>query len=119
MPAPWIAAALKAIPWSTLMSQAPSLIEQSRKLFTRIRSPAQSTPATPTTPDVLDQICARLDALEGHSQTQAELLRQIAEQMQRLTVGLEVVAARTRLALAAAVVALLASAALWLWWLIR
>lgn len=117
MPAPWLAAALKAIPWSTLMSQAPSLIEQSRKLFTRIRSPAQPTPAT--TPDVLDQIRTRLDALEAHSQTQAELLRQIAEQMQRLTVGLEVVAARTRLALAAAVVALLTTAALWLWWLIR
>lgn len=111
----WLAA-LKAIPWSTLLSQAPTLIEHSRKLFTRTPPTA---PATPPSPDVLSEIRARLDTLDSNSRTQAELLRQITEQMQRLTLGLEVVAARTRLALWLAALALVASGGLWLWWLAR
>ena len=116
MPTPWLAAALKAIPWSTLLSQAPSLIEQSRKLFVRLRVPTDDTPPRP---DVLEEIRARLDTLDSNSRTQAELLRQITEQMQRLTLGLEVVAARTRLALGLAAVALLGAGGLWLWWFTR
>ena len=116
MPAPWLAAALKAIPWSTLLSQAPTLIEHSRKLFTRAPSPnATGSPQ----PDVLAEIRTRLDALDGNSRTQAELLRQITEQMQRLTLGLEVVAARTRLALWLAAAALVGTGTLWLWWFTR
>lgn len=109
----WIAAALKAIPWSTLLSQAPTLIEHSRKLFTR--TPPPSASAAPP-PDVLTEIRARLDTLDGNSRTQAELLRQVTEQMQRMTLGLEVIAARTRLALWLAAAALIASGGLWLWW---
>ena len=116
MPAPWLAAALKAIPWSTLLSQAPTLIEHSRKLFTR--TPPTNPPASPQ-PDVLAEIRTRLDVLDGNSRTQAELLRQITEQMQRLTLGLEVVAARTRLALWLAAAALVGTGALWLWWATR
>lgn len=116
MPAPWLAAALKAIPWSTLLSQAPTLIEHSRKLFTRAASPGAT--ASPQ-PDVLAEIRTRLDALDVNARTQAELLRQITEQMQRLTLGLEVVAARTRLALWLAAAALVGTGALWLWWLAR
>ena len=116
MPASWIAAALKAIPWSTLLSQAPTLIEHSRKLFTRTPSPTESIAPQP---DLLAEIRARLDTLDGNARTQAELLRQITEQMQRLTLGLEVVAARTRLALWLAAAALAGSASLWLWWLFR
>lgn len=117
MPAPWLAAALKAIPWSTLLSQAPTLIEHSRKLFTRASASSNATSAPQ--PDVLAEIRTRLDALDGNSRTQAELLRQITEQMQRLTLGLEVVAARTRLALWLAAAALVGTGALWLWWLTR
>jgi len=113
MAVPWLAA-LKAVPWSTLLSQAPTLIEHSRKLFTRA-----STPIATPTPDALSEIRARLDTLDSNTRTQAELLRQIAEQMQRLTLGLEVVAARTRLALWLALAALIGSGALWLWWFVR
>ena len=117
MPVSWLTAALKAIPWSTLLSQAPTLIEHSRKLFTRVPSPTPT--ATAPQPDVLTDIRARLDTLDSNARTQAELLRQITEQMQRLTLGLEVVAARTRLALWLAAVALIGTGGLWLWWLAR
>ena len=115
MPAPWLAAALKAIPWSTLLSQAPSIIETSRKLFSRV------PPAAPPERHQVDlnELRTRLEALEANERSQAELLRQVADQMQRLTLGLEVIAARARLGLALGIIALVGMLGFWGWMLLR
>jgi len=112
MPAPWLATALKAIPWSVLWAQAPAIIEASRKLFVRARD---TTPAGPA----LGDIEARVAALETNERSQAALVEQIAAQMEQLTLALEVVAARVRLALGLAVAALLAAGAVGLWVALR
>lgn len=111
MPAPWLATALKAIPWSILWEQAPAIIDASRKLFVRAR---EFKSAPERAPDA-GGVEARLAALEQNERSQAALLEQIAAQTEQLTLGLEVLAARVRLALAlgAAALAVAALAALW------
>lgn len=95
MSAPWLATALKAIPWSVLWTQAPAIIDASRKLFIRSRD---SKP---------------------EERSQAALVEQIAAQIEQLTLALEVVAARVRLALSLSVMALVIALLLGVWVLLR
>ena len=119
--APWLEAALRAVPWGTLLAQAPTLIEASRRLLER-RSPAP--PATPAAEAggieaQLAEIRARLDALEPAQGAQAQLLRQMAEQLERVAGGLATLAARQRLLMLIAGAGLTLAAAVAVWLLAR
>lgn len=118
MPAPWLTTALKVIPWSVLWAQAPAIIDASRKLWVRARE-SKSVTATPERPVDAGGIDVRLAALESNEKSQAALLEQIAAQIEGLTLGLEVIAARVRLALGLSAAALVIAGSLALWVLLR
>lgn len=107
---PWLALAAKSIPWVTLIRRAPEIIEASAALIAQRR--ANRTDKTGTAPfeSDSDELRGRLKSLEVRSRENAELGEQIAEQVQDLTHGIEVLAARQRvllvIVLASAVVAL-------------
>jgi len=114
MHSPWLTTALKAIPWSVLWAQAPTIIDASRKLLDRWRDAKSAGPAGNS-----GALNARLAALEQNEKSQAVLLQQFAAQTESLTLALEVVAARLRLALALSLAALVVALAAGVWVLLR
>ncbi len=98
--------AVKTIPWSTLIRRAPEIIEASATLLARRKGDQTAERAVAETEVQIDTLRDRLDTLEIHDQENAKLVEQIAEQLQDLTNGVEVVAARVRLLLVVLVLAL-------------
>lgn len=111
--AAWFAAALRAVPWATLISQAPQIIEASQRLFSQRPpgaagpDPGQAEPPRPGLDGQLDELYAHLRALEASDAQQTQLANRVAEQLQGLTQGLQVLAARQRLVLGLSGTALL------------
>lgn len=91
-----ISAALKAVPWKMLISQAPVIIDGANTLISKIgemRQGARQGQAELTAR--LQDIEDRLNALETHQTAQAELFKEIATQLNGLTESVRIVAART------------------------
>ncbi len=110
MPIPWLTA-LRLIPWDTLISHAPAIKRRAEAAASEAREAQRAHGQD------LRALTARIEALEARSQAEADLVRQIAQQLQDLTVASEVLAAQIRwivvagfasaiLALAALVVAI-------------
>ena len=102
----WVSVAAKTIPWSTLIRRAPEIIEASATLLARRKADQAAERAAAETESQIDTLRERLDTLETHDQENAKLVEQIAEQLQDLTNGVEVVAARVRVLLVVLVLTL-------------
>ena len=78
--------------WTTILKQAPVLIAAADALLARSRAAAAASAPADDAP-VLRQ---RLAVLEQQQQAQADLIKQLVEQVAALTVAAQVGAARAR-----------------------
>lgn len=117
---PWLAVAVKTIPWTALVRRAPDIIDaaaillNARKAGQAVEQSAEQSAeqVAAKTESQLDDLSRRLESLESHDQASAEVVNQIAEQTRDLTNGMGILAAKVRLLLvllvATAVLALIA-----------
>jgi hypothetical protein len=116
---------LKAVPWSTLLANAPVIVDGAKKLAALVRKqPAvASKPAAGTfaggAPSDLGALQERIEQLEEEQRQTAELLRSMAESHAQMTQALIALRARARLNLRLAVVALLGLSGLLVWLALR
>jgi hypothetical protein len=96
---PWLLA-LKAIPWDTILANAPAILRSTDALLseTKARPPAASR-------NDMQALADRVAALEQRDRETAELLTRITTQVAALTTASEVLEARARLLLVVAVAA--------------
>lgn len=90
--------ALRAIPWGVILANAPAMVRTAEVLLSGARS--RQTPLG--TSNELLSLTNRVTELERHDQANAELLKQMASQIEKLTTATEVLAARLRWLLALA-----------------
>ena len=106
MAIPWLLA-LKAIPWDTILANAPSLLRSADTLVskTRVRTEAASL-------NDVQALADRIAALEQRDSETAALLTRVTAQVGALTTAGEVLEARVRwlliVAIAASVMSVLA-----------
>ena len=102
MAIPWFVA-LRAVPWGTLIANAPSILRSADAL--RSRTAARRETVSSNDVQALGERVAGLEQRERHS---AELITQLTGQVAALTAAVEVLEARVRwlLVIAAAAVAL-------------
>ena len=100
---PWLAVAVKTIPWTALVRRAPDIIDaaavllNARKAGQAVEQSAEQVAAK--TESQLDDLSRRLESLESHDQATAEVVNQIAEQSRDLTNGMGILAAKVRVLL--------------------
>ena len=103
---PWLLA-LKAIPWGTILANAPTILRSADALAsrTRVRPDAAA-------PNDVQALADRIALLEQRDSETAELLARVTAQVARLTTAGEVLEARARwllvVAIAASVISVLA-----------
>jgi len=90
---PWLAVAVKTIPWTTLVRRAPDIIDAAASLL----SSKKADQGAVKTESQLSALRQRLEELESHDQATAEVVNQIAQQTQDLTAGISILAAKVRL----------------------
>ena len=102
---PWLLA-LKAIPWDTILENAPSILRSADALVskTRVRPDAAS-------PNDVQALADRISLLEQRDSDTAELLARVTAQVARLTTAGEVLEARARWLLVVAIAASVMSVA--------
>jgi hypothetical protein len=109
---PWLAVAVKTIPWATLVRRAPDVIDAAASLLASRKANQAADHAAVKTESQLGELQERLARLEVHDQETAEVVNQIAEQTRDLTSGIGILAAKVRLLsvllVATAVLALIA-----------
>lgn len=90
----WLTA-LKALPWGTILSQAPTVVDAANRLLnqTRRRHPESGAPGE------FESLQERIAALEEHDRADAAVLKQLAEEVAVLARASQVMAIRTRLVL--------------------
>jgi hypothetical protein len=71
-----------AVPWLQIVQLVPSILDVSRELLRRTKSPAPG--ADPGAPQSNAELAARVVALEENERKQAELVSQMAEQIAAL-----------------------------------
>jgi hypothetical protein len=105
---PWILA-LKAIPWDTILANAPAILRSADALLseTKVRPPAAAS--RNDTQALVD----RLAVLEQRDRETAELLTRITTQVSALTTAVEVLEARARWLLVVAIVLSVMSVLAW------
>lgn len=89
--------ALKAVPWGALLKNAPLILQTANALWNTVKGTKAQPPAG-TDSEALER---RVASLEEHDRANAELIRQMAEQVEALTVAAQVLAARMRIMLMA------------------
>jgi hypothetical protein len=82
-------------PWALILRQAPTLLTAAEALLASSRRGAAATPAAGDAQAVRQ----RIEALEAHQQANAELVKQLTEQVQALAQAAEAGARQVRLAL--------------------
>jgi len=115
---------LKAVPWSTIISNAPLIVDGAKKLASLVKSkpvPDEMPPASATIVDnpraELAALRARIQRLEEEQRETAELMRAMAESQAQMTQVVEVLLARTRLGVRVGLVTLLGLAVFLVWYL--
>jgi hypothetical protein len=100
MSIPW-RLALRAIPWNTLLANAPSILRSANALLseTKVRSGAAASRID------LQALADRIAVLEQRDRETAELLTRVTTQVAALTSASEVLEARARWLLVVAVAA--------------
>jgi hypothetical protein len=101
---PWLLA-LKAIPWDTILANAPSILRSADTLVAK----TTARPAAASRVDV-QALADRIALLEQRDSETAELLTRVTTQVAALTAASEVLEARTRWLLVTALAALVMSA---------
>ena len=96
---PWLLA-LKAIPWDTLLANAPSILRSADALVSKTRA----RPDAASRNDV-QALADRIAVLEQRDRDTAELLTRVSAQVAELTTASEVLAARSRWLLVVAITA--------------
>jgi hypothetical protein len=94
---PWLAALARHVPWGELVRQTPDIIAASTRLLDKSRNrhrPGEPSAASGPDPGQLEE---RIDQLEERDDEHARIIAQMVRQIQGLTEGLEVLAARNRL----------------------
>ena len=107
MAIPW-RLALRAIPWDTILANAPAILRSTEALLSETKP---RTPAAATRND-MQALADRVASLERRDRETAELLARISTQVAALTTASEVLEARARwllaITIAASVIALFA-----------
>ena len=95
---PWILA-LKAIPWDTILANAPAILRSTDALLseTKARQPAAASR------NDIQALVDRVAVLEQRDRETAELLTRISTQVSALTTAVEVLEARARWLLVVAI----------------
>jgi hypothetical protein len=96
---PWLLA-LKAIPWDTILANAPSILRSADELVSKTRA----RPDAASRNDV-QALVDRIAVLEQRDRDTAELLTRVTAQVAALTTASEVLAARSRWLLVVAITA--------------
>jgi hypothetical protein len=97
--------ALKAIPWDTILANAPTILRSTEALLseTKVRPPAAASR------NDIQALADRVAVLEQRDRETAELLKRISTQVAALTTASEVLEARARWLLVVAIAASLMS----------
>ena len=97
---PWLLA-LKAIPWDTILANAPGILRSTEALLseTKVRPPAAASR------NDIQALADRIAVLEQRDRETAELLTRISTQVAALTTAGEVLEARVRWLLVVAIAA--------------
>jgi hypothetical protein len=90
MAIPWLVA-LRAVPWGTIIANAPAILRSADAL--RARTPTAPESASP--PD-LKALGDRLSALERRDRDSVDVIAQLTGQVAALTTAVEVLEARAR-----------------------
>jgi hypothetical protein len=113
---------LKSLPWSTLLSNAPLLVDGAKKLVSLVKNkpapevPRQAADAFSNDPaSELGALHLRLLQLEAEQRQTAELLRAMAESQSETAQVLDALRARARLTLRVAVISFASVAILLIW----
>lgn len=97
--------ALRAIPWTTLLANAPTILRSANALLASTTGAGPQRRSDPgTSRDHMQTLVERLTALEQRDRETAELLSQVTTQIAALTTASEVLEARVRWLLLIAVV---------------
>src|SRR6185436_19059614 len=96
---PWLA--LKAIPWDTILANAPAILRSADALLsdTKVRAPAAASR------NDIQALADRVAVLEQRDRETAELLTRVSTQVAALTTAVEVLEARARWLLVVAIAA--------------
>jgi hypothetical protein len=104
---PWLLA-LKAIPWDTILANAPAILRSADALL----SESKVRPAAAASRNDIQTLADRVSLLEQRDRDTAELLTRVSTQVAALTTAGEVLEARVRwllvVAIAASVISVLA-----------
>jgi cytochrome c len=113
---------LKSLPWSTIVSNAPLIVDGAKKLVSLVKrkqtidatSPAGETFAGDSQSEVA-ALRARIQRLEEEQRQAAELVRAMAESQAEMAQVLQALRARAKLTLRVAMISLVGLAVLLLW----
>jgi len=92
MPIPWLAA-LRMIPWSTLLAKGPAMAQAADALLSGTREQRRHAAAAA---DEIRRLNERVEELERENSAHAELGKQMSDQIEALTLATEVLAVRQR-----------------------
>jgi hypothetical protein len=98
----WLTA-LKALPWGTILSQAPTVVDAANRLLSQTKRKQPQ----PGSMDELQMLQERIAALEEHDQADAAVMKQLADQVAALTRASQVMAVRTRMVLLLSAIAII------------
>ena len=117
---------LKAVPWSTIISNAPLIVDGAKKLASLVKSkpvpdeiPSASVNTIDNSQVELTALRAWVQRLEEEQREAAELIRAMAESQEQMTEIVAALRARARLAMGVAVISLLASILTFVWTVTR
>ena len=109
---------LKHVPWSTVLANAPGLVEGAKKLASAMRNKPAGSYA-PVDSAQMEDPTTRLAALEEQQRAAAELLRSLADQNAQMAEALAALRQRATVQLRITVVALIAALAALAWSFLR
>jgi ATP/maltotriose-dependent transcriptional regulator MalT len=112
---------LKSLPWSTILSNAPLIVEGAKKLASLVKSKpaeeviAQATDAFHDDASELSALRARVQRLEEEQGRSVELVRTMAETQAQMAQVLEAFRIRGRLSMRVAMISLVGVGMLLIW----
>jgi hypothetical protein len=94
-----LAWALRALPWKTIILNAPTIVDAARQFYATTRTAADATDPTPRAHDSVGALRRAVEELEAREVQQAALFAEMAKQVQDIATAVEVLRARLTLAL--------------------